>query len=486
MNNKGQITVFLSLIMGALVFLGLFAVKICKYYVEKSKAVQIVSLAVSDVKSEYNSYIFEHYHILLFDKTAYGKGEAAVEESFSENIKKNLDGEQSLVYVAITDFDLLMDNECEAFKSQINDYTVYAALSYGVEEIMKKTGGKDAVIDEKVLESMDEDINEGEPDLASNLDSDQQGRSVTESDNGNENSGRIVRKKEEDPRGLTKIIGELGVLYFVIPDDLEVNTVVVDLSDCPTKGNFAFMDFDNLNSEFDSYNRLKKDLKCNTAWNNSLIDAGCGLAYARDVFNCAVNCDVNENTVFKFELEYLACGKASDYLNLKKTVNRITAVRFPVNYSYLLTDAVKMTRVKEIALSLSFATAIPEPVLKYLIAGCWSYVEAVSDVRELLKGNRVEFEKTGSNWKTDINHLISSLKEDKEPCEKGMSYEDYLMIFIAMKMDTSYKRMLDIIQLNARQVYPDFKMENAAVGLTVDASIEYGDSVFSFCVSGGY
>ena len=55
-----------------------------------------------------------------------------------------------------------------------------------------------------------------------------------------------------------------------------------------------------------------------------------------------------------------------------------------------------------------------------------------------------------------------------------------------MNMDSAYPRMLDIIQLNTRQFYPEFKMENAAVGLTVDVSIECDDSAFNFCISGGY
>ena len=68
MNNKGQITVFISLIMCAVVMLGLFALKICRFYNAKAKSAQVVNTAISDVKSGFNSYIYEHYHILLFDK----------------------------------------------------------------------------------------------------------------------------------------------------------------------------------------------------------------------------------------------------------------------------------------------------------------------------------------------------------------------------------------------------------------------------------
>ena len=485
MNNKGQITVFLSLILSALLLLGLFAVRICKFYTAKARACMAVDSAISDIKSEYNSYIFEHYHILLFDKTDYGRGEAAVEEFFGDSVKDNLDYGQNLAYVAITDFDLLTDNNCEALKSQIEDYAAYAALDYTGDAIMSKTGGKDAVMDEKILEKMNVDINANNETAENNSPSD--GSELT--NQGNDPDGdnnKTIKKKEDDPRRFTKNIGKVGILFFVAPEDLKISSDIVDLSECPSWKLSAGADFNNLNDSFNSYSRLKKDLKKNTAWNNSIIEAGCGLAYAREVFNSAVNQDKNEDTVFKFELEYLACGKSSDYLNLKNAVNRICVIRFPINFTYLLSDTARMTRVKEIAYSLSFATAVPEPILKYLIAGCWSYVEALSDVRILLDGKKCEFKKSNSNWKTDINHLSSSLKEKQNGEGKGMSYEDYLLILMALDMDASYRRMLDVMQLNARRIYPDFKMENAAVGLTVDVSIESSDSIFDFNISGGY
>ncbi len=464
MNNRGQITVFLSLIMSALLLLGMFAVRICKFYNDKARACIAVNSAVSDIKSTYNGYIFEHYHILLFDKTDYGRGEAAVEEFFGENVKNNLDKGQNLVYVAITDFDLITDNKCEALKTQIEDYAAYAALDYGADAIFAKTGGKEAVMDEKVIEDMDTDI---------------------DSDNKTEENDS-KKKKEDDPRSITKTIGKVGVLYFVAPEKLEICSDIVDLSECPSKSLSVVADFGNLNDSFNSYSRLKKDLKKNPAWNNSIIEAGCSLAYTKEVFNSAVNQNKNKDTVFKFEMEYLICGKSSDYLNLKKTVNRICVIRFPINFTYLLSDTTRMARVREIAYSLSFATAIPEPILKYLIAGCWSYAEALSDVRILLDGKKTEFMKNKNNWKTDIDHLSDSIKE-KQPDEgKGMSYEDYLLILLSLNMDSTYKRMLDIMQLNAKQIYPEFKMENAAVGLTVDVSIESSDSVFNFNISGGY
>ena len=498
MNNKGQITVFISLIMCAVVMLGLFALKICRFYNAKAKSAQVVNTAISDVKSGFNSYIYEHYHILLFDKTDYGKGEAAVEKYLGDSIKDNLDNDQSLIYIAITDFDLLMDNDCEALKQQINDYTVYAAISYGANEILSKTGGKEAVVEETVFNNMDTETNNGsledKPDEESSnkrkekSSEEKKDDSAIEDENKNEKTNRklSLSGSDDDPRDFAKTLGKKGILFFVAPDDLEVSTDNINLYECPSKGRSGLWNPYNLNDKFDSYSRLKKDLKQNPSWNNALADAGCGLAYAKDVFNSAVNQEVNEDSVFKFEIEYLICGRTSDETNLKHTVNKIIAIRFPINYSYLLTDTPKMSKVKSIAFSLSLVTAIPEPVLKYLIAGCWSYIEAVSDVRILLNGKKQPFEKNRENWKTDIDNLTESFVKEDENEGEGMGYEDYLLILMAINMDDAYIRMLDLIQLNTRQFYPEFRMENAAVGLTVDASIECEDSIFNYSISGGY
>ena len=210
------------------------------------------------------------------------------------------------------------------------------------------------------------------------------------------------------------------------------------------------------------------------------------MVYAKGVFNCATNLTVNEGTVFDFELEYIICGDKSDYKNLNKTVKRLIALRLPIDFTYLLTDTSRMARVKSIAASISASTGVPYSVVKYLISGCWAYVESVADVKLLLKGKKLPFDKSGSNWLTDIDNLGGSLDDADFEDEAGMDYEDYLMILMALNMDTAYLRMLDLMQLNARQIYPDFKMENAAVGLTAEVSLIYDGSEFDYRISGGY
>ena len=77
--NKGRVVVFMSLIISVLLVLLTVVFQVVIQSAAKSKTVIASQLSVSDIKACYNNYIFEHYHILLFDKTMGGKGEAYVE-----------------------------------------------------------------------------------------------------------------------------------------------------------------------------------------------------------------------------------------------------------------------------------------------------------------------------------------------------------------------------------------------------------------------
>ena len=160
-------------------------------------------------------------------------------------------------------------------------------------------------------------------------------------------------------------------------------------------------------------------------------------------------------------------------------------IRFPINYSYLIGDTVKMARVKQIATAISIATLIPEPAIETLIAGCWAYAEAMADARVLLQGKKLPFTKSTESWITDIDKLGESVCEGKNS-DSGMSYQDYLMILLSMDMDKTYYRMLDLMNINAGSVDSDFDIANGTVALTAEFIISYDGRKYYIKESGGY
>lgn len=467
MNNSGKITVFLCLIISSMLLVSFTVNKIITSLSVKEKAVICAKGAISDIKAEYNTYIFEHYHILLFDKSCGGKGEAYLEEKLHNKMCEKM-GEKAVVeQTTVTDFRYIYEEDCKPFKEQISDYLKYAAIEYGIDKIVDETKGADGTLPEAVTENISAQGQVEESQI--------QTEEISQDD-----------KKEEDPRTYTANVGLVGIVNIIKPQDMEISGAYIDTSGCLSKrqgGVEAFVY--KVNTRFNNCDDMLGDIKKHESWAGKLTSSGVGAVYAVNVFNCAVDTSVNETSVLKYELEYLACGQKSDAENLESTIDRIVLIRFPINYSYLIGDTVKMARVKQIATAISIATMIPEPAIETLIAGCWSYVEAMAEARVLLQGKKLPFTKSKESWITDIDKLGESVCEGKGS-DSGMSYQDYLMILFSMDMDKTYYRMLDLMNINAQSVDDDFDIANGAVTLTAEFTISYDSRKYYIKESGGY
>ncbi|MDE6025111.1 MAG: hypothetical protein K2G45_06650 [Lachnospiraceae bacterium] len=499
MKNSGQITVFLCLIMSGILLVAMTVISIINRLSAEEKAAIATKGVISDIKAEYNTYIFEHYHVLLFDKTLGGLSEADIEQRLENNISGRLGKSFAIEQAVVSDYTYIWQNECAELKKQIEDYTKYAVIKNEADKIMEKVGeGNDTLPDEVVndIEARDKEqreakekikkeeinqIKEQETKQDENKDTSEQSKQNENKENENKEGGSV-----KDPRNFTKSINNVGLLWFVIPEDMEISAAQINLDECISnkrKGNIR--DMVNINMEFDDCKDMVKDMKSEEGWKDGLLSSACGLAYSVEVFNCAVNTDINDSSVLSYELEYLVSGKNTDRKNLEKTVARIVLLRFPQNYVYLISDGARMKKVMKIARSLAVKTKIPASVYKVLIAGCWSYVEGIADVRVLMKGEKIPFMKSNESWITDINHLGESIYEGKGH-EDGTCYEDYIMMLLAINMNRTYFRMLDLMDMNASVEDTDFDIENGATGLRVDFKMTYGEKEYSIRQQGGY
>lgn len=476
MNNSGKITVFLCLIISSMLLVSFTVNKIITRLSVKEKAVICAEGAISDIKAEYNTYIFEHYHILLFDKSCGGKGEAYLEEKLHNKMCEKMGEKAAVEQTAITTFRYIYEEDCKPFKQQISDYLKYAAIEYGIDKIVDETKGADGTLSEAVTDNI----------RAQGQMEDSAEENQIEDDGQIQTEEVSQDDKKEDPRTYTANVGLVGIVNIIKPQDMEISGAYIDTSECFSKrqgGVEAFVY--KVNTHFNNCDDMLEDIKKHESWAGKLTSSGIGVVYAVNVFNCAVDTSVNETSVLKYELEYLACGQKSDAENLESTIDRIVLIRFPINYSYLIGDTVKMARVKQIATAISIATMIPEPAIETLIAGCWSYVEAMAEARVLLQGKKLPFTKSKESWITDIDKLGESVCEGKGS-DSGMSYQDYLMILLSMDTDKTYYRMLDLMNINARSVDGDFDIANGTVALTAEFIISYDSRKYYIKESGGY
>lgn len=494
MNSKGRITVFLCLIVSGMVLLGITAINVIGIFAAKEKAAIAVRSSVSGVKAGYNSYIFEHYHILLFDKSCGGMGEAMLEEQIIADLEYNLGNRFDVRDVAVKEYTLLHENNCMELKEQIKDYMKYEAVKYGADTILKSTGGQDGAIPDEVFEEMDSvteggDLKMGEAPASERTPAEDEAVDETEGhsdgDSSSESDGTSIFV--DDPRDFTEDMSGSVLLSLVVPENILVNSEIVNLSEVPSLKYLGLMGVVyQAHDGFDDYGALKSDLKQHDSWKDSLVAAGAGAAYAGAVFNCATNQEMNSDAVFGCEMEYLIAGKDSDKGNLESVIRRLLLIRLPVNYTYLISDTEKMSQIRAVSVPLSIIVMTPEPILTYLIAGCWAYAEGMADVRSLLEGKKMPFIKDKEGWVTDLNNLEDSVDYKGKEAADGLRYEDYLMILMAFDMDKVYYRMLDIMELNVRQHEPQFQIEQAAVYLSVDIDVSYGERIFRFRESGGY
>ncbi len=184
-----------------------------------------------------------------------------------------------------------------------------------------------------------------------------------------------------------------------------------------------------------------------------------------------------EKEGLKYEPEYLIAGKQSDEKNLKSVLTRILLIREGMNLMYLLTSKAKTAEAEAMAELLFSWTGIPILVIlaKYSILAAWAYAESILDVRTLLEGERSPFVKDDKSWCLSLSGTTNFLRGEEtagRPDDRGMSYNDYLrlLLFLTDVHDASYRAM-DLIQLNMELRSPGFRMCSQAFAMEIETEV---------------
>lgn len=169
-----------------------------------------------------------------------------------------------------------------------------------------------------------------------------------------------------------------------------------------------------------------------------------------------------EGSFLQCQLEYIAAGCESDYENLKSVVERLVRWRFAVNASYVMGNGSLCGEAFEIADSL-YAVQLKgefrEPVAQSILYAV-AYLEALSEVKCLLNGGRVEMGK--SSWHTDIEQVLAGEIPPGFSGDSGFSYEQYLACMVMLlSEDMRNLRSMDIMEMDIRYLTgnPHFAMD---------------------------
>lgn len=186
-----------------------------------------------------------------------------------------------------------------------------------------------------------------------------------------------------------------------------------------------------------------------------------------------------------YDLEYILGKKNSDKENLKSVVSQLVYLRQAMNLMYLLSDGVRKQQARAVAASMLAVTgnAALIQAMTMILLTAWAYAEAVSDVRSLVDGGKVEFMKTSGSWNLSLEQAADFRNWSKisdSTGKKGMNYKEYLRILLFFhSRNMNMFRGLDMIQWNICRNDPGFRISGCIYSLSVDFSVHVNPVFFS-------
>ncbi len=483
MNNKGQVTVFISMVLVVLMIFIPAVIHGINVQCANTKAVTLFRTAESGVKADYNRYIFDEYHLLLIDKDYYGKGEGMIEELIDSSLRANLGDAFTVESVELAGVTSLMDDDLLEFRNEISEYFVYGALDSAIDKVSEYIEGDFGM--------SDSDIDEMKKKTGGYDGKETEGGTSAPSDEDDEETVQkkmsYQEAKEKDPRKSVSLWAKLGIGNLIKPDSLLFSDTVLNQKELPSYGHTGLFSSPNIDTDFNSFNNLRSYLEKEKLTGGKLINNAELLCYADKLFSSAVT-KKNSGEVLRLEKEYLIAGHDTDMENYNFVVNELLAMKFVPNLVYLLNDSEKMSEIEAVASAIAILVPPAEPVIEYLITACWAYAESVVDVYRLLRGNKVTLIKTKDTWKTSLDHLSDfALAKNDDSDALGLSYDQYLIVLMALTPNSVAYRMLDVIEENTVHAgYEGFSMKNAITEFRVNACISYGSNEFYFMESAGF
>lgn len=485
MGNRGQITVFTAGVMAVLMLVIPPVIRGIDIMGAREMAYEMVRTAESNIKAGYNRYIFDEYHILLIDKECGGRGEAMLLEMFEDNLRANASDAFDISNIQLSGYTRIMDDDLAPFIDQVEECAGYEAAMLIVDNIKKQmteTGPEDSDYEDMDLAYLLSE--EGEEPLGE--DDDFELTDGLSTANSKSDDDMEERKEVKDPRKEVGTWAKIGIANLIKPDGVVYSDEAPDVKELPSYGHFGIAQLYTIDADFDDYLSLRSESRQIEGLGEGLKEYASGLVYVSQNSGNALR--PLEGHVFNMEQEYILGGFNTDKENFNYAVNQILAIRFAANFGYIITDTDKEAEAEEAATAILFEVPYLIDIGKYLILAAWAYAESVCDAYRLVRKARVTFVKNSSTWTTDLESLGNfQTMENAESDDTGLTYDDYMMLLMALNINKVYYRMLDLMQLNAVKAgYHGFSMKNAITEFAINVTVSYGNADFYIREEAGY
>lgn len=187
----------------------------------------------------------------------------------------------------------------------------------------------------------------------------------------------------------------------------------------------------------------------------------------------------SDEDALRYQIEYLVAEENSDVENLRTVLKRICVIREAANMLHLLSDSEKRGEAEFVATLVCDLAMVPElaPVLETAILMGWAYAESIYDVKTLIEGGKIPLMKDTDTWHYSLGNALSGNLDEKGDSDTGLSYEDYLRIFmLCTDIDVLTARAMNMVEADIRLTPGNgsFRLDGCYAGLETYMKIESG------------
>ena len=524
-DERGQITVFLSLLFLVLMMSFLFIVEGVISYSASSLGEDAVKGAGESIMANYDRELFKNYHLFFLDPRQKDyivtDGKEFINQYFSGNSffdiycdSLEVTGEKT----AVDEDGLYLKHEIREWK-----YREEKEIAKVLEDIIRNTKKNDGERKEcqeevdsaetDVKKEQDEEVNQETKEEANKKDteSDLKGDVDKNTDNvENMKSDEKAASEEIEPvseetlkersnwkeiKETLQLLMRTGILFYAAEHLENLSRQSIPGTNLPSK-RVKSSSFDNEQRLLDKMDELSfsslKGIKSLLSVDISMDGRGTLwtkdryiISYIEDCFSFYGSSDKKDNALL-YEVEYLISGKNSDIDNLKRVANYILLLRFINNYIFTGKDTQMKMQINTMASAITGVMGMPQTMkaVQVLIRMAISYGESLLELHTLFSGGEVPLIKDKTTWNLTLKTMGEQLR-NKQIVKKGkknISYKDYLKLFLLTKGNsrTVCYRMMDIMQENIASKEPGFLMENCLFSYSWKGSLAAGGVKLNF------
>lgn len=525
-DERGQITVFLSLLFLVLMMSFLFIVEGVISYSASSLGEDAVKGAGESVMANYDRELFKNYHLFFLDPRQKDyivtDGKEFINQYFSGNSFFDIYCDS----LEITGEKTAVDEDGLYLKHEIREWMKYREekeIAKILEDIIgntRKNDGERKQCQEEV-DSAEADVKKEQDKEVNQKTKEEADKKHTESDlkedgdkktDNEENAKSDEKAKAEDIETVSEetlkersnwkeikeaiqLLMRTGILFYAAEHPESLSRQSIQGTNLPSK-RVKGSSFDNEQRLLDKMDELSlsglKGIKSllsvdismdrsSTLWTKDRYI----ISYIEDSFS-SYGCANKKEKALLYEVEYLISGKNSDIDNLKRVANYILLLRFINNYIFTGKDTQMKTQVNAMASAITGVMGMPQTMkaVQVLIRMAISYGESLLELHTLFSGGEVPLVKDKATWNLTLKTMAEQLRSKQivKKGKKNISYEDYLKLILLTKGNSRIVcyRMMDIMQENIAFKEPGFLMENCLFSYSWKGSLAAGGVELNF------